>query len=147
MHRLAAVVVVLIGVVTTPVAAAPRKDPVLVVVDGHGGNCVRADASGRGGLCQTLTTIRRSGRWSSTTPTRSGRFTAAEVNELTDAIARTDFRPIRAKGPDGVCNGAFDGTDLSYTFTTRTGRVHVDPCTTPAAADTPALRTVQKLLG
>lgn len=126
-----------------PAAAAPRKDPVLVVIDAHGGLCVSADGSGR--VCQTITTIHRSGRWTITGAKRSGRFPFGETSELSNAIARTEFRPIRATVPDGGCNAAFDGTDISYTFTTRIGRIHVDPCTTPAAAQAPAVLAAERL--
>jgi hypothetical protein len=60
--------------------------------------------------------------------TKNGTLDAAQVAELTQQIAATDFEQVKSQPFTGTCPLAFDGQELIYTFQTLSGPETIASC-------------------
>lgn len=113
----------------------------VVVIGGSGGLCPP------GVTCGQETAYQRDGRYVTTSggqEREAGKVSEALVDALVAEIAKADFAAIKAKPFTGTCPTAYDGQEITYTFTTAGGEEKLPACTYDLSDD-PLIKAAQEL--
>ena len=137
--------------ITTPVAgpspdssAEPKigEHDTILTIRAEGGHCVN-------GGCWSEKQIKADGSFTtadSTGAEAAGTLGAANVAELTQQIAATDFEQLKAQPFTGTCPLAFDGQEYTYTFQTLSGPQTIASCTVGIDENSPLFQTIAGLI-
>ncbi len=116
-------------------------DPILTIRT-SGGHC-------RYGLCWSEKQIRADGAYHTADGTgaeKNGTFEEAQIAELTQLIAATDFEELASRPFTGTCPTAYDGQEFIYTFHTMSGENMIASCKVAIDESSPLFKHITTLV-